>query len=384
MDKLKTQIRESFFNPLLLVYPVLAFIAASYVVDQYWKCIITLGVVVVITIYVYKAYRRLFKWYSFYALIFLVIAALMCVSTRLVQSGIFATLIDKIIFLVSLLFVFIFRKTGEKISDKLVSPLLPMGNNLSELYKTIKVLISFVAGFLFLSLVFLFVNNSRTDLYLNILKYVYLGILVIYCVFETIKVRIVRSQLVNERWLPIITNEGKVVGTIQRVSSLSDRRRYTYPVIRGVLIHGGKILLQKPVMNDLFYKSEWEIFIAGHISIGETAEDSLKKTAAENFGISDLKTFFLTKYMYETPYEHQYALVFIICNYSGEIIPNPAKIEQLKWWTPQQIENNLNAGIFSEKFIKEYELLKRSGLLDSEEYDCKCNSEEEMVEEEQK
>jgi hypothetical protein len=47
-------------------------------------------------------------------------------------------------------------------------------------------------------------------------------------------------------------------------------------------------------------------------------------------------------------------------------------IDQTKWWTQQQIEDNLDAGIFTENFKIEYDLLKRSGLLETGKCECSC------------
>jgi hypothetical protein len=46
--------------------------------------------------------------------------------------------------------------------------------------------------------------------------------------------------------------------------------------------------------------------------------------------------------------------------------------EQLKWWTQHQIEENLESGIFSENFKIEYDLLLRSGLIETGKCNCNC------------
>ena len=43
-----------------------------------------------------------------------------------------------------------------------------------------------------------------------------------------------------------------------------------------------------------------------------------------------------------------------------------------KWWTQKQIDENLGAGVFTERFEKEYGILKRSGLLEISGCDCEC------------
>ena len=139
-------------------------------------------------------------------------------------------------------------------------------------------------------------------------------------------------------------------------------------MVRGFLVKDGRLLLQKPVDNpDLFYAPCWDCLVDSHVCINEKPDDCLKKALAERFAIEPAKSLYLTKYIEDTPYEHQYVLVYVISHYSGDLTPNPRLVEQMKWWTRPQIEANLNSGIFNSKFIKEYSLLKRSGLLDAEE-----------------
>lgn len=383
MGKLKAQIRESFFNPILQVFPVLVFIIITYIFERKYAWYGSLTFAVGLSIYVRAAYKGLYKWYMFYMLLFFVIASLMSIAPYVFKPGAtIALVLDEIVFLFTLLVLLLLKKQIIKLSDKLVSPLIPMGNNISELFKNINIFIALVSGYLLVYFIFRIVDNSNTLRYITILNYTFVGLWILLIIYDFIKTKFVRSQLAGERWLPIITKEGKVIGTIQRLSSLSDRRKYMHPIIRGILVNEGRVLVQKPVdEDDIFYKPHWDNLISRHINIGEKAEDSLRKTAFEYFGIENIKSFYLTKYMYDTPFEHQYVLVFIICNYSGELIPNPKRIAQMKWWTMPQIESNLDSGIFDERFIKEYELLKRSGLLESEEYNCRCEDEE-IVEEE--
>ena len=373
MGKLKKEIRESYFNSLILLFPALVFVVIDRIFEQGYCLGITCAVTVGVAIYVYRNYEDLFRWYLSLTSVFLGAVCLMGLGTLLVDVPVLSQVIDKLIFLIFLTVFYFFRKPVERMSDKLVGPFLPMSNNIAELFRIVRDFMILAAGYLLLYIVFTLVDNSRTELYIHILNYVYVGILIVICVFCTVRVRIVRLQLLKERWLPIITREGKVVGTVQRVSSLSDKKKYMHPVVRGILVNEGRVLLQRPVSDDLFYNPEWEIFLTDHVNLGEKADDSLKRIARDWYGIEDLKSMLLTKYIVETPFEKQYVIVFAIGGFSGELQPNAKLIHQVKWWTTSQIEQNLNAGIFSANFLKEYELLKRSGLLDSDDYDCSCD-----------
>lgn len=366
MGKLKAQLRESYFNPILQILPALTFIVTNYIWGREtgWWCAVI--VTIALTFYVNIAYKGLFKWYMFHMLIFFVVVSFMCVTAQLFNGTAINKIIDKTIFLLSLTILSVFRKKIVRLSDKLVSPLVPMSNNITEFYNIVHVFIVLTSLYIIAYLLFFFIGSGQVSADFEVINFISVVFIVLLIVFYVVKIEFVRRQLAKERWLPILNKKGKIIGTIQRLSSLSDRRKYTHPVVRGILIKDGRLLLQKPVdTNDFFYKPSWDSFINNHVGIGERTEECLKKTASELFGIKDINLFLLTKYIEDTPYEHQYVFVFIICSYSGEITPNPLHIAQSKWWTQPQIEANLQAGIFSKKFIREYSLLKRSGLLDS-------------------
>jgi len=367
MEKQKRQLRESFFNPIYQLYPLLIFLIIDHIFAReyawYGAAITAIG----LTIYVSIAYTRLFKWYMFYMFLFLIITALMGVSGNFAKTEKYLALIDEAVLFVALLVVRLFRKQLTALSDKLVSPFVPMSNNILEFYRNIKISTIFVFCYLVLYTAIILANYTfYRYIEIDILNYIFVGAWISLIVFSYLKTRFVRYHLTDERWLPIVTRDGKVVEQIQRLSSLADRRRYTHPVVRGILIKDGQILMQKSSEDCVFYKPLWDNMIDNHISIGEKAESCLKKTTLKNFGIENVKSFCLTEYIHATPYEYQYVFVFIIGDYSGEIIPNPKRIAQMKWWTFAGIEENLNAEIFDKRFIKEYDLLKRSGLLDTD------------------
>lgn len=367
MKSQERQLKESFFNPIYQLFPLLVFLIIDHIFAREYAWYGAAITAVILTIYVSAVYPRLFKWYMFYMFLFLAITALMGVSGNFAKTEKYLALIDEAVLFVALLFVRLFRKQLTTLSDKLVSPFVPMSNNILELYRNIKTSTIFVFSYLVFYVAIILANYTfYRYIEIDVLNYIFAGAWIFLIVFSYLKTRFVRFHLTDERWLPIVTREGKVVGKIQRLSSLSDRRRYMHPIVRGILIKDGQILMQKPVEGDVFYKPLWDNMIDNHIGIGEKTESCLKKTALKRFGIEKVKSFCLTEYIHATPYEYQYVFVFIIADYSSEIIPNPKRIAQMKWWTFTEIEENLNAGIFDERFIKEYDLLKRSGLLDSD------------------
>ncbi len=367
MGTLKAQIRESYFNPVLQLLPVLAFIVTNYLwgVKAGWWC--SVGVTLALTLYVHRAYRGLFGWFMLHMLLVLAIVSLMCVTAYGLRDTAIARIADKVVFLLSLIVLSLLRKRIVQVSDRLVSPLIPMSNNIMEFYNIVHIFIVLASLYIAAYFIFFIAGRSHVSPDFEVVNFASVGFILLLILFYVVKIAFVRQQLAQERWLPILNRNGKIIGAIQRLSSLADRRRFTHPVVRCHLVQDGRLLLHKPVdEHDLFYKPCWDCSVDNHVEIGEKPEDCLKKTLAERFAIEPGKSLYLTKYIEDTPYEHQYVLVFVISHYTGELTPNPRKVEQVKWWTQPQIEANLNSGIFNSKFIREYSLLKRSGLLETE------------------
>ena len=294
------------------------------------------------------------------------VATIMSYANVYFTTGRFAPLLDETVFLLAVLSMFVFQKQVLKLTNKLVSPLVPMTNNIVEFYKSLKILAVIVSSYI--AFFFIFSYFKHYYIYQQVLDYVFAFALLALVIFSYLKTRFVHFHLTDDRWLPVVTDKGEVVEKMKRLSSLSDQRLYMHPVVRGILIKEGRILVQKSTGKDIFYdKPLWDNMIDNHIGIGEKDRVCLKKTALKLFGIEIKKSFCLTEYIHTTPYEHQYEFVFLILDYSGEIKPNPKKIAEIKWLSPSEIESELDSGIFDERFVKEYGLLKRAGLLMTEE-----------------
>jgi len=91
--------------------------------------------------------------------------------------------------------------------------------------------------------------------------------------------------------------------------------------------------------------------------------------------LDNFKYMYLSNYTIECKREKQYAFLFISCQ-QVEYDLNPTFSEQTKWWTQEQIKDNLATGIFTDNFLTEFDLLQRSGLLETGKCHCNCRLKE--------
>jgi isopentenyldiphosphate isomerase len=370
MQKLRKQIKESFFNPVLHLLPLLVFLVVDdfFGMNMGWE--ISLPIALGLLIYVYFVYNRIFTWHLIFTVFYIVVSLIAWIETTLPVQLVKKDLIYEIVVLLGLLVFLIFRKKIQKIITGIISYLIPMTNNFNELYRVIWAL--FIVLFVYVS-AFLVVDSSikNDTIYLLLLQYLYVGVLIFLAIYEILRVQFIRVKLNKEEWWPIVSKQGKIIGSIQHLTSLNDKKKYRHPVVHVLLIDKSMVLLKKREFNDPESPDLWDSSISNHVKMGETIEKCVERSAEEKYGINNFRFMYLSNYSVDGKNEKQYAFLFVSC-LQAEYKLNPATFEQTKWWTQRQIEDNIKDGIFSENFKMEFDLLQRSGLLENGKCECNC------------
>jgi len=371
MENIRHQIVESFFNPLLHFLPLLTFMVMADVwgVNLAWK--ISFSVNVFLLIYIFFTYRRILLWFLFSTAIFFVIATIIIIFPHDLLPHVFSLIKGELIVFILFSVSFLFRKYIEKPMIKNTPKNLSMINNLDELFRMMRILITVLFGYISIEILLNLINPNNLIILHNFLFSVFVSVLIFLIVYELIRVTIVRISLIKEEWWPIVNEHGKKIGSIQHLASLSAEKKYMHPIIRVMLISENKILLQKRCSNSIYMPGAWDTAISNHIRLNEKTDECILRTARERYGIKNLKPIFLSNYINEAKSESHYVNFFVACNVY-DLHPDPEYIEQIKWWTLNQIDENINSGIFTENFITELNFLKRSGLIDPLNCNCDC------------
>lgn len=368
MQSLKKQISESFYNPILYFLPTLVFI----VVDDFWGLNnawkISFPVAFALVFYVYFQYRRMFIWHGVLAVGYLIVGLLSTIASEILP--VFGY-VDELVFFILLTIMIFQKKSLGKIAYKTLPHELPLSNNENELFRVAKILMMITLFYLLVALVLEALNAPDQERLLNIVKYCYAFGIGFIGIFETIRVFIVRNRLINEDWLPVVDEEGKVTGSVQYQPGTESESRLMHPVVRLYFIENGKIFLQQRNPNDSSEPLHWDASLSRQVRMSESIIMALKKFTRKLYQIEPLKYLFLTNYIYHGKFSNQYIYLFVLCKSDG-IQPQEGEVYLTKWWTQKQIEAELGAGVFTERFEKEYEYLKRSGLLEQDGCDCDC------------
>jgi len=191
------------------------------------------------------------------------------------------------------------------------------------------------------------------------LLYILFGVLFLY---QLVKTRIRNRKLAAEEWLPLVNEEGAITGKAPR-SVIHNGSCLLHPVVHlHVITPQHTLLLQKRPLSKAIQPGKWDTAVGGHISAGEDLETALKRETYEEIGLKDFSARFLTKYHWQYEVENELVYVFVSHDYKGVGVQSD-EVDELRFWTKNEIERNLGKGIFTPNLEHDFELLKREKFL---------------------
>lgn len=157
----------------------------------------------------------------------------------------------------------------------------------------------------------------------------------------------------NEELLEVVDYEGNVVNILPRIH-IHGNPSLIHRVVHVLVFNKeGKLLLQKRSINKDVAPGKWDTSVGGHIDPGEDPYTAAKREMEEELGISYGKPKFLYKYIHSNTYEtelvYTYAYVF-----DGGIFQNKDEIDEVRFWSLSEINENLGKGVFSNNFEQEF------------------------------
>ena len=155
---------------------------------------------------------------------------------------------------------------------------------------------------------------------------------------------------------PIVNPEGEVIGSATR-EECHAQTFILHPVVHlHIFNSAGELYLQKRVMTKKIQPGKWDTAVGGHVDYGEQIEEALLRETREELGVVDFTPEFLMKYTFRSSIEAE--LVYIYrCTYDGTFNPDPSEVEEGRFWTLDEIKNNIGKNIFTPNFESEIEKL---------------------------
>lgn len=120
-----------------------------------------------------------------------------------------------------------------------------------------------------------------------------------------------------------------------------------------VFDHQGRLLLQKRSMNKDVQPGKWDTSVGGHLDPGETYEVAARREMFEELGVSDLSLIFLHAYPMRNDFESENVTTFTACC-DGPFSFSLQEIDEVSFWTAQEIDAALSSGILTPNFEDEW------------------------------
>ena len=153
---------------------------------------------------------------------------------------------------------------------------------------------------------------------------------------------------------PQVTPDGEIIGAITRGEAHSGSK-LLHPVVHlHVFNSQGHLYLQKrPDWKDI-QPGKWDTATGGHIDLGENVEMALRREVSEELGITQFEFETLGHYVFESERERE--LVYVHrTTYDLPITPNSGELDGGRFYSPQEIIDNMGKGLFTPNFESEYQ-----------------------------
>jgi isopentenyldiphosphate isomerase len=157
----------------------------------------------------------------------------------------------------------------------------------------------------------------------------------------------------SEEHLEVVNTKGEVIGYAPR-SEVHGNPSLIHRVVH-VLVFSkkGELLLQKRSQNKDVAPGKWDASVGGHVGIGEDLFSSSKREMHEELGITGHKPEYLYAYTHSNPYESELVTTYR-CIYEGEISFNKSEIDEIRFWSIDEIRKAMGKKVLSDNFEDEF------------------------------
>jgi len=157
----------------------------------------------------------------------------------------------------------------------------------------------------------------------------------------------------EEEQFPIVDEQGNILGAISR-GHAHDGCKILHPVVHlHVFNSRGELYLQhRPAWKDI-QPDKWDTACGGHVDLGESVEIALRREVREELGMTDYEPVSMGHYVFESLKEKE--LVYVHrCVYDGPVCPDKDELAGGRFWSKEEISENIGKNIFTPNFENEY------------------------------
>lgn len=182
--------------------------------------------------------------------------------------------------------------------------------------------------------------------------YMLVTVLCAYVATEIIAGRITARRFRGVEWVPIVEEDGRVIGSAPR-PLVHNGSLWLHPVVHLHVVSRGRLLLQLRPMSKKIQPGRWDTAVGGHIAAGETLETALKREVVEEIGLRDFKARLVKRYVWRCEVEHEYVFSFVTES-NGPFEPqNVGEVDELRFWSVDELRRSMGQSVFTPNLEQE-------------------------------
>jgi isopentenyl-diphosphate delta-isomerase type 1 len=153
----------------------------------------------------------------------------------------------------------------------------------------------------------------------------------------------------QDEMLEIVNSEGAAIGLRPR-SEVHGNPSLLHKVIHVLVFNdAGMLLLQKRSMSKNVAPGKWDTSVGGHFSPEEDSLSAARREMEEELGVISPNYDFLYTYLYKNDYESEIVQTFQ-CLHNGPFAFNRDEIDEIRFWSMDEIRKNIGRGLLSDNF----------------------------------
>ncbi len=157
-------------------------------------------------------------------------------------------------------------------------------------------------------------------------------------------------------YFDIINEKGEVVGKALRSECHGNPALVHRAAHVLVFNKKGKLLLQLRSKDKDIQPGKWDTSVGGHLGVGESYEQAALREMKEELGVDPPELEHLYDYPMRNEIESENIRSFMT-RHEGPFKPQAEEIDEIKFWSLEEIASSIDTGVFTPNFETEFRML---------------------------